>query len=50
MDTIELQPMELQLQPNKTCVPQIPSGFSRWSFNFSLTYQEEKHIPSICNG
>jgi hypothetical protein len=30
--------MELKLRPNrKSVVRRIPSGFSRWSFNFDLT-------------
>src|SRR5882724_1139470 len=29
--------MEFQLQPNNRAVTQIPSGFSRWRFNFNLT-------------
>jgi hypothetical protein len=37
-DTIRLQPMEFQFQPNgNEQAPKIPSGFSRWSFNFNLT-------------
>jgi hypothetical protein len=42
-DTIGLQPMEFQFQPNKKRVSQIPSGFSRWSFSFSLMGKHE-HI------
>jgi len=37
MDTIGLQPMVFQVQPNKSGrVSQIPSGFSRWSLSFNL--------------
>jgi hypothetical protein len=43
-DTIGLQPMEFQFQPNNhRQSAMIPSGFSRWSFNFSLTITGKRH-------
>ncbi|MEK6409807.1 MAG: hypothetical protein AABN34_23015, partial [Acidobacteriota bacterium] len=45
-DNIDLQPMDLHIQTIKWCVPRIPSGFSRWSFNFNLTRSACPRIPS----
>jgi hypothetical protein len=60
-DTIGLQPMEVQvLSNNDDASTQIPSGFSRWRFRFSLErrrvhsdtigLQMEVQFLANCNG